>query len=64
MELFENFDSNAEYSKALSLMKDNERANYKYFTKLFRTKPLMDVDLDGRRVMLRVHFRLIKNENA
>ena len=45
-------------------MQDNERANYKYFKKLFRTKPLIDVDLDGRRVMLRVHFRLIKNSNA
>eukprot|EP00828_Plagiopyla_frontata_P044136 TRINITY_DN7116_c0_g1_i3.p1 TRINITY_DN7116_c0_g1~~TRINITY_DN7116_c0_g1_i3.p1 ORF type:complete len:675 (-),score=134.95 TRINITY_DN7116_c0_g1_i3:47-2071(-) len=64
IELFDNFDTNAEYSKALTLMQDNERANYKYFKKLFRTKPLIDVDLDGRRVMLRVHFRLIKNSNA
>lgn len=45
-------------------MEEDERANYAYFRRLFRTKPLVDVDLDGRRVLLRVHFRLIKSEDA
>lgn len=60
----ENVDTTAEYTKAIKLMSDDTRINHKYFRKLFRMKPLVDIDLDGRRVMLRIHFRLQKSANA
>ena len=56
IEKLENFDYNVEYIKIMNLI-DKQRSPLSYFKNLMRKKPLSDMDLEGRRIVLRIHLK-------
>lgn len=60
-QFFEGFEEKDAYNRALSTIKTRQSIPaLEYFEQLLRKKPVKDLDIDGKRIMLRVHLRLSK----
>jgi len=58
---FEGFEEKDAYNRALSTISTRSSIpSLDYFESLLRKKPVKDLDIDGKRIMLRVHLRLSK----
>lgn len=59
-----NFDDDYFYISTLELFKTRTRPNIAYFDFLQRKKPITDLEIDGKRVLLKCHLKLAKIDNV
>lgn len=58
------FENNDEYISIFQELTRKKRPDFLYFESLGKKKNLRDFDLDGKRVLLRVHLKLGQTKEA
>lgn len=64
MDQFNGFEENEHYIAVFEELDHNRRPDLGYFESLGKKKCLRDCDLDGRRVLLRIHLKLGETKEA
>ena len=64
LELFNGFEENENYIAVFKEMDRKNRPDITYFEALGKKKLLKDFDVDGKRVLLRIHLKLGETKEA